>query len=100
MEWKPLQSIAKGFVLTDLLRPEFVEYLEEHFKDQYKCVEAINIQIRVRDEKLTEYTENEIISIANRNGQDTLLKKVIVDADNTETLTIFTEAINKVKEMK
>ena len=33
MEWKPLQSIAKGFVLTDLLRPEFIEYLEEHFKD-------------------------------------------------------------------
>ena len=25
MEWKPLQSIAKGFVLTDLLKPEFVE---------------------------------------------------------------------------
>ena len=52
MEWEPLQSITRGFVLTDLLRPEFVEYLEEHFKDQYKCVEAINIQIRVRDEKI------------------------------------------------
>ena len=73
MEWKPLQSIAKGFVLTDLLKPEFVEYLNKHFKD--KSVEVINIQIRVRDEKLSEYMDNEIISIANRNGQDTLLKK-------------------------
>ena len=49
MEWNPLQSIAKGFVLTDLLKPEFIEYLDEHFED--KRVEAINIQIRVRDEK-------------------------------------------------
>lgn len=98
MEWKPLQSIAKGFVLTDLLRPEFVEYLDEHFPD--KRVEAINIQIRVRDKKISKYTENEIVSIANRNGEDTLLKKVIVDADNTETLNIFTDAIDKVKELK
>ena len=98
MEWKPLQSIAKGFVLTDLLRSEFVEYLDEHFPD--KRVEAINIQIRVRDKKISKYTENEIVSIANRNGEDTLLKKVIVDADNTETLNIFTDAIDKVKELK
>lgn len=98
MEWNPLQSIAKGFVLTDLLRPEFVEYLDEHFED--KRVEAINIQIRVRDEKISEYMENEIISIANRNGQDTLLKKIIVDADNTESLNIVTDAIDKIKELK
>ena len=75
MEWEPLQSITRGFVLTDLLRSEFVEYLEEHFKDQGKCVEAINIQIRVRDEKITDYMENEIISIANRNGQGLSFKK-------------------------
>ena len=98
MDWKPLQSIAKGFILTDLLRPEFVEYLDEHFPD--KRVEAINIQIRVRDEKISKFMENEIVSIANRSGQDTLLKKVIVDADNTETLNIFTDAIDKIKELK
>ena len=98
MDWKPIQSIAKGFVLTDLLKPEFVEYLNEHFED--KRVEAINIQIRVRDEKISDYMENEIISIANRSGQDTLLKKVIVDADNNETLNIFTDAIDKIKESK
>ena len=51
MDWQPLQSIAKGFVLTDLLNPEFVEYLDEHFEG--KRVEAINIQIRVRDEKIS-----------------------------------------------
>ena len=98
MEWNPLQSIAKGFVLTDLLKPEFIEYLDEHFED--KRVEAINIQIRVRDEKISDYMENEIISIANRNGQDTLLKKIIVDADNTESLNIVTDAIDKIKELK
>ena len=80
------------------MRPEFVEYLDEHFPD--KRVEAINIQIRVRYKKISKYTENEIVSIANRNGEDTLLKKVIVDADNTETLNIFTDAIDKVKELK
>ena len=73
MEWNPLQSIAKGFVLTDLLKSEFVEYLENHFED--KRIEAINIQIRVRDKKITDYMDNEIVSIANRSGQDTLLKK-------------------------
>ena len=99
MDWQPLQSIVKGFVLTDLLKPEFVEYLDEHFEG--KRVEAINIQIRVRDEKISPiYTENEIVSIANRSGQDTLLKKVIVDADNNETLNIFTDAIDKIKESK
>ena len=81
-----------------MLKPEFVEYLNEHFEG--KRVEAINIQIRVRDEKISDYMENEIISIANRSGQDTLLKKVIVDADNNETLNIFTDAIDKIKESK
>lgn len=98
MEWKALQAIAKGFSLTDLLKPEFVEYLDKNFEG--KRIEAINIQIRVRDEKISQYTENEIISIANRNAQDTLLKQIIVDADNYETLNIFTDAIDKIKEEK
>ena len=75
MEGNHFNQLPEGFVLTDLLRSEFVEYLEEHFKDQGKCVEAINIQIRVRDEKITDYMENEIISIANRNGQGLSFKK-------------------------
>ena len=32
--------------------------------------------------------------------KDSLLKKVVVDADNAETLNIFTKAMDKVKDMK
>ena len=42
--------------------------------------------------------EYEIISIANRNSKDTLLKQVIVDADTNDTLSIFIDAINKLEE--
>lgn len=63
-----------------------------------KCVEAITVQLRVRDEKLSKDSEYEIISIANRNSKDTLLKQVIVDADTNETLNIFIDAINKLEE--
>ena len=48
MDWKPLQSIAKGMSPTDLLRSEFVEYLDEHFPKNR--VEAISLQIRVRND--------------------------------------------------
>ena len=96
MDWMPLQAIGKGVSLTDLVNRDFIEYLNERFDD--KIIEAVNIQIRIRDEKISGYMENEIVSIANRNGQDTLLKNVIVDADNNETLNIFTDAISKIKE--
>ena len=36
MEGNHFNQLPEGFVLTDLLRSEFVEYLEEHFKDQIR----------------------------------------------------------------
>ena len=52
--------------------------------------------MHIKFKKLKE--EYEIISIANRNSKDTLLKQVIVDADTNDTLNIFIDAINKLEE--
>ena len=79
MEWKYLQAITKGLSLNDLLNQKLIDNINENLNG--KCVEAITIQLRVRDEKLSKDSEYEIISIANRNSKYTLLKQVIVDAD-------------------
>ena len=96
MEWKYIQAITKGLSLNDLLNKDLIDNINENLED--KCVEAINIQLRLRDEKLSKDSEYEIISIANRNSKDTLLKQVIVDADTNDTLNIFIDAINKLEE--
>ena len=95
MEWKYIQAITKGLSLNDLLNKDLIDNINENLED--KCVEAINIQLRLRDEKLSKDSEYEIISIANRNSKDTLLKQVIVDADTNDTLNIFIDAINKLE---
>ena len=79
-----------------MLNPELIDNINENLDG--KCVEVITVQLRVRDEKLSKDSEYEIISIANRNSKDTLLKQVIVDADTNETLNIFIDAINKLEE--
>ena len=96
MEWNYLQAITKGLSLNDLLNQDLINNINENLDG--KCVEAITIQLRVRDEKLSKDSEHEIVSIANRNSKDTLLKQVIVDADTNKTLNIFIDAINKLEE--
>lgn len=96
MDWEALQAITKGLSLNDLLNQDLINNINENLEG--KCVEAITIQLRVRDEKLSKDSEYEVISIANRNSKDTLLKQVIVDADTNETLHIFMDAINKLEE--
>lgn len=96
MEWDYLQAITKGLSLNDLLNKELIDNINGNLDG--KCVEAITIQLRVRDEKLSKDSEHEIVSIANRNSKDTLLKQVIVDADTNKTLNIFIDAINKLEE--
>ena len=96
MQWDYIQAITKGLSLNDLLNQDLIDNINENLDG--KCVEAISIQLRVRDEKLSKDSEYEIISIANRNSKDILLKQVIVDADTNETLNIFIDAINKLEE--
>ena len=96
MKWEYLQAITKGLSLNDLLNQDLIDNINENLDG--KCVEAITLQLRVRDEKLSKDSEYEIISIANRNSKDTLLKQVIVDADTNKTLNIFIDAINKLEE--
>lgn len=96
MKWEYLQAITKGLSLNDFLNQDLIDNINENLDG--KCVEAITIQLRVRDKKLSKDSEYEIISIANRNSKDTLLKQVIVDADTNETLNIFIDAINKLEE--
>lgn len=95
MEWEYLQAITKGLSINDLLNQDLISNINENLDG--RCVEAITIQLRVRDEKVSKDSEQEIVSIANRNSKDTLLKQVIVDADTNETLNIFIDAINKLE---
>ena len=96
MQWDYIQAITKGLSLNNLLNQDSIDNINKNLEG--KCVEAITIQLRVRDEKLSKDSEYEIISIANRNSKDTFLKQVIVDADTNETLNIFIDAINKLEE--
>ena len=63
-----------------------------------KRIEVINIQIRVRDDKINDNSDYEIVSLANRNFKDTILKQVIIDADPNETINRFIDSIKQLEE--
>lgn len=96
MDWESLQVLIKGLYLNDLMNHDFIRDLEEKLEN--KCVEVINIQIRVRDEKIHDDSDYEIVSLANRDFKDTLLNQAILDADSHEILNTFIESINKLEE--
>lgn len=90
MEWNTLRSNVQGLNLNDLIKDDFIKRLNDEFKD--KEVDVINLQITIRD-KLEEPSGDanlEVISLFNKNIEDTLLNNVIVDVTKTENF-------NKVK---
>lgn len=96
MDYESLQLLIKELSLNDLLNQDFLNNLEKNMVK--KRVEVINIQIRVRDEKINDNSDYEIVSLANRNFKDTLLKQVILDADSNETINSFIDSIKKLEE--
>ena len=91
MDYESLQLLIKGLSLNNLLNRDFLKSLEDNMED--KRIEVINIQIRVRDDKINDNSDYEIVSLANRNFKDTILKQVIIDADSNETINRFIDSI-------
>lgn len=96
MDYESLQLLIRDLSLNDLLNQDFLKNLEENMEQ--KRVEVINIQIRVRDDKIKDNPDYEVVSLANRNFKDTLLKQVIIDADSNETINYFIDSIKKLEE--
>lgn len=96
MDYESLQLLIKGLSLNNLLNRDFLKSLEDNMED--KRIEVINIQIRVRDDKINDNSDYEIVSLANRNFKDTILKQVIIDADPNETINRFIDSIKQLEE--
>ena len=96
MDYESLQLLIKGLSLNNLLNRDFLKSLEDNMED--KRIEVINIQIRVRDDKINDNSDYEIVSLANRNFKDKILKQVIIDADSNETINRFIDSIKQLEE--
>ena len=85
MKWSTLQSKAYGLNINDLVSDEFLEKLRNEFED--KDVDVVTLQIAVRDKVKDPKNDDaklDIISLSNRNIEDTLLHKTIVDVTSDE----------------
>lgn len=93
MKWNTLQSKAYGLDINDFVRDDFLEKLRIEFED--KDVDVVTLQIAVRDKVKDPKNDDakvDIISLSNRNIEDTLLQKTIVDVTSDENF----EKIKKV----
>ena len=93
MKWNTLQSKAYGLDINDFVRDDFLEKLRIEFED--KDVDVVTLQIAVRDKVKDPKNDDakvDIISLSNRNIEDTLLHKTIVDVTSDENI----EKIKKV----
>ncbi len=93
MKWNTLQSKAYGLDINDFVRDDFLEKLRIEFED--KDVDVVTLQIAVRDKVKDPKNDDakvDIISLSNRNIEDTLLHKTIVDVTSDENF----EKIKKV----
>ena len=78
MKWNTLQSKAYGLDINDFVRDDFLEKLRIEFED--KDVDVVTLQIAVRDKVKDPKNDDakvDIISLSNRNIEDTLLNKTI-----------------------
>ena len=85
MKWNTLQSKAYGLDINDFVRDDFLEKLRIEFED--KDVDVVTLQIAVRDKVKDPKNDDakvDIISLSNRNIEDTLLNKTIVDVTSDE----------------
>jgi len=93
VKWNTLQSKAYGLDINDFVRDDFLEKLRIEFED--KDVDVVTLQIAVRDKVKDPKNDDakvDIISLSNRNIEDTLLHKTIVDVTSDENF----EKIKKV----
>lgn len=96
MKWSTLQSKAYGLNINDLVSDEFLEKLRNEFED--KDVDVVTLQIAVRDkvkDPKNDDTKLDIISLSNRNIEDTLLHKTIVDVTSDENFEKIKKVIDE-----
>lgn len=85
MKWNTLQSKAYGLNINDFVSEEFLDKLGKEFKD--KDVDVVTLQIAVRDKVKDPKSDDakvDVISLTNKNIEDTLLHNAIVDVTSEE----------------
>ncbi len=97
MEWETLQAKVQGLNLNKLLNEQFLKDLNAEFED--KEIDAINLQIALRDKKVKslddDFTDMDIITLSNRDIEDTLLDTIIVDVNHVENFNKIKVVLNK-----
>lgn len=96
MKWSTLQSKAYGLDINDFVSDEFLEKLRNEFED--KDVDVVTLQIAVRDKVKDPKNDDaklDIISLSNRNIEDTLLHKTIVDVTSDENFEKIKKVIDE-----
>lgn len=96
MKWSTLQSKAYGLDINDFVSDEFLEKLRNEFED--KDVDVVTLQIAVRDKVKNPKNDDakvDIISLSNRNIEDTLLHKTIVDVTSDENFEKIKKVIDE-----
>ncbi|WP_410319928.1 hypothetical protein [Methanobrevibacter sp.] len=96
MKWSTLQSKAYGLDINDFVSDEFLEKLRNEFED--KDVDVVTLQIAVRDKVKDPKNDDakvDIISLSNRNIEDTLLHKTIVDVTSDENFEKIKKIIDE-----
>ena len=95
MKWNTLQSKAYGLNINDFVSDEFLDKLRCEFED--KDVDVVTLQIAVRD-KVKDPKDDakvDIISLSNRNIEDTLLHNTIVDVTSDENFEKIKKVIDE-----
>ena len=95
MEWNTLQSEVQGLNLNELVNEKFLNKLEEEFED--KDIDVVTLQIAVIDKINTEKdaAKLDVISLSNRNIEDTLLHRIIVDVNFNENFIKIQKVIDE-----
>lgn len=96
MKWTTLQSKAYRLNINDFVCDEFLEKLRTEFED--KDVDVVTLQIAVRDKVKDPKNDDvkvDIISLSNRNIEDTLLHKTIVDVTSDENFEKIKRVIDE-----
>ena len=96
MKWSTLQSKAYGLDINYFVSDEFLEKLRNEFED--KDVDVVTLQIAVRDKVKDPKNDDakvDIISLSNRNIEDTLLHKTIVDVTSDENFEKIKKVIDE-----
>lgn len=93
-EWRTLQAKKMGFNLNRILNPEFIDELNKEFED--KKIDAINISFVVHNSEIDlESTQDvDVISIMNKNINDTINEEVLLDASDSKNFEIVKKVID------